>query len=29
MVRRVFEEFGVYERELDVERRNWESGDGV
>jgi hypothetical protein len=26
MVRRVFEEFGVYERELDVERRSWESG---
>jgi len=25
----VFEEFGDYPRELDVERRAWESGDGV
>lgn len=29
MVHRVFEEFGDYSRELDVERRAWESGDGV
>jgi hypothetical protein len=25
----VFEEFGDYSRELDVERRSWEAGDGV
>ncbi|AEO68185.1 uncharacterized protein THITE_2145395 [Thermothielavioides terrestris NRRL 8126] len=29
LVKRVFAELGDYERELDVERRSWESGDGV
>ncbi|KAK3294461.1 kinase-like domain-containing protein [Chaetomium fimeti] len=29
MVYRVFVEFGDYSRELDVERRSWESGNGV
>ncbi|KAH6856237.1 kinase-like domain-containing protein [Chaetomium sp. MPI-CAGE-AT-0009] len=29
MVHRVFAAFGDYSRELDVERRSWESGDGV
>jgi thiamine kinase-like enzyme len=29
MVKRVFEEFGGYERELEVERRSWEAGDAV
>ncbi len=29
MVHRVFAEFGGYSRELDVETRSWESGDGV
>ncbi|KAI1404934.1 hypothetical protein F4819DRAFT_494538 [Hypoxylon fuscum] len=29
MVHEVFSEFGDYFQELDVERRSWESGDGV
>ncbi|KAL2190560.1 hypothetical protein L209DRAFT_724385 [Thermothelomyces heterothallicus CBS 203.75] len=29
MVHRVFEEFGDYSRELDVEKRSWEAGDGI
>lgn len=28
-VQKVFDEFGDYSRELDVERRSWESGDGM
>lgn len=29
MIRNVFEEFGDYSQEHDVEKRSWESGDGV
>ncbi|KAI1460436.1 hypothetical protein F4805DRAFT_417523 [Annulohypoxylon moriforme] len=29
MMKSVFSEFGDYSKELDVERRSWESGDGV
>ncbi|EEA19995.1 conserved hypothetical protein [Talaromyces marneffei ATCC 18224] len=29
MMRRVFAEFGDYSRQYDVEKRSWESGDGV
>lgn len=29
LVKEIFEEFGDYSRELDVERRSWEAGDGI
>ncbi|KAI0843961.1 kinase-like domain-containing protein [Daldinia vernicosa] len=29
LVHNIFSEFGDYSRELDVEKRSWESGDGV